>query len=125
MFELTVEVPFSAAHCLRGHPGRCAQLHGHNYRVVVSVAGETLNAQGMIVDFGKLKDICRSAVDPLDHTLLNELPAFAQSNPTAEALARHLHGIIGGKLAGAAHGDVRLTSVTVYESDQTSATYRG
>ena len=124
MFELTVEVPFSAAHCIRGHGGRCARLHGHNYRVVVTVAGERLNEQGMVIDFGELKALCAAAVDPLDHSYLNELPAFTEANPTAEGLAKYLHGTIAGKLAESAEG-VRLAGVTVYESERSYATYRG
>ena len=125
MFELTVEARFSAAHCITGHAGRCAQLHGHNYRVVVTVAGEKLDEQGMVIDFGKLKEICRSATDPLDHTYLNDLPAFAHTNPTAEALARHIHEVIVGELADTMPAPVRVDRVTVYESDQSCATYRG
>jgi 6-pyruvoyltetrahydropterin/6-carboxytetrahydropterin synthase len=125
MFELSVEVRFSAAHRIEGHAGRCANLHGHNYRVVVTVAGRKLNDQGMVIDFGKLKEICRTATDPLDHTYLNDLPAFAETNPTAEALARHIHELVTCGLADAAPGDVRVDGVTVYESDQSCATYRG
>jgi len=125
MFELSVEVRFSAAHRIEGHAGRCAQLHGHNYRVVVTVAGRELDEQGMVIDFGTLKEICRAATDPLDHTYLNDLPAFAQTNPTAEALARHIHALVTRGLADTAHGEVRVDGVTVYESDQSCATYRG
>jgi 6-pyruvoyltetrahydropterin/6-carboxytetrahydropterin synthase len=125
MYELTVEVPFSAAHCIKGHPGRCAHLHGHNYRVVVTAIGEELNDQGMVVDFGALRDICREVVDPLDHTYLNEAPAFARVNPTAENLARHIYTELERKLSAAGLGGVRLDRVSVYESDRSSATYRG
>lgn len=125
MFELTVEVPFSAAHCIRDHPGRCAGLHGHNYRVIVTVAGDELDGQGMIIDFGALKEICRQVIDPLDHTFLNEVPAFAEANPTAENLARHIYQGVEGKLARTGTGRVRIDSVAVYESDRSSATYRG
>jgi 6-pyruvoyltetrahydropterin/6-carboxytetrahydropterin synthase len=123
MFELTVEVSFSAAHCIRGHPGRCAQLHGHNYRVVVTVSSERLNEQGLVVDFAELKRICQEVVDPLDHTLLNDLPAFATANPTAEALARHVYQAAAQALAAAALAAVRLARVTVYESERAYATY--
>jgi 6-pyruvoyltetrahydropterin/6-carboxytetrahydropterin synthase len=124
VFELTVEVSFSAAHCIKGHPGRCAQLHGHNYRVLVTVAGRDVNELGMVIDFATLKQVCREAVDPLDHSLLNEAPAFRQANPTAELLARHIHAEVQKRLSAAAGGGVRLTGVTVYESDRSFATYR-
>lgn len=123
MFELTVELAFSAAHCIKGHPGPCAELHGHNYRVVATAAGESLNDHGMVVDFGDLKRVCGEAIAPLDHTYLNDLPAFAEVNPTAEAIARHLYRTIAEGVRSAAPG-VRLAMVTVYESDRSYATYR-
>ncbi|MFB3882411.1 MAG: 6-carboxytetrahydropterin synthase QueD [Armatimonadota bacterium] len=125
MFELSVECQFSAAHCIRGHPGRCSRLHGHNYRVVVSVSAEQLNDQGMVIDFADLKAICQRAIDPLDHTVLNELVPFEAMNPTAEELARHIHGLIAGELSMMGESRVKLTQVTVYESEKSYATYRG
>jgi 6-pyruvoyltetrahydropterin/6-carboxytetrahydropterin synthase len=119
MYELTVEMGFSAAHCLPEHPGRCAQLHGHSYRALITVAGDQLNAQGMLLDFADLKAMCERALAPLDHTYLNELPAFARTAPTAEAIAQHLYRELAAYLAGAA----RLARVTVYESDTSFATY--
>ena len=123
MFELSVEAQFSAAHCIRGHPGRCARLHGHNYRVVVVVSAETLNDQGMVIDFADLKAICQRAIDPLDHTVLNELVPFEAVNPTAEELARHIFGLIAGELSTMSEVRVKLERVTVYESDRSYATY--
>ena len=123
MFELTVEVAFSAAHQIKGHPGPCARLHGHNYMAAITVSGDQLNDQGMLLDFGELREICREVIAPLDHTFLNDLPAFAETNPTAEALARHLHREIAPKLA-ASHPKIGVARVTVYESDHSYATYR-
>lgn len=125
MFELSVECQFSAAHCLRGHPGRCSRLHGHNYRAVVTVTAERLDEKSMVIDFADLKAICQEAVDPLDHTVLNELPAFGQANPTAEELARHIHQSLASKLEQATGGRVRLSRVTVYESERSCAAYLG
>jgi 6-pyruvoyltetrahydropterin/6-carboxytetrahydropterin synthase len=119
MFELTVEMPFSAAHRLPEHPGRCARLHGHSYRALITVAGERLDAQGMVVDFGDLKELCGRVIAPLDHTYLNELPAFAEAAPTAEAIAQHIHRGVSAQLEGA----VRLARVTVYESETSFAAY--
>jgi 6-pyruvoyltetrahydropterin/6-carboxytetrahydropterin synthase len=125
VFELSVEAQFSAAHCIRGHPGRCARLHGHNYRVVVSVSAERLDEQGMVMDFADLKAICNEAIDPLDHTALNDLPAFTEVNPTAEELARHIYRSVVAKVSGATAKRVSLDRVTVYESQTSYATYRG
>ncbi len=122
MFQLTVELPFSAAHQIEGHPGPCARLHGHNYHAVITVSGDQLDDGGMLLDFGQLKNICREIIAPLDHTFLNDLPAFAGANPTAEALARHLHQQLSSKLSPL-RPDLRVARVTVRESESSSATY--
>ena len=122
MYELTVEIPFSAAHCLPGHPGRCANLHGHSYRALVTVTGARLNAQGMLMDFGDLKAVCTQVIESLDHTYLNELPAFAESAPTAERLAAHIYGEIKPLLT-ASSATPTLARVVVYESERSFATY--
>ncbi len=123
MYELTVEMPFSAAHCIPEHPGRCARLHGHSYRALVTVAGEEVNAQGMLVDFGDLKTLCRQVIDPLDHQYLNELPPFAPGAPTAEAIARHIYQGVRAALAARPEVQARLARVVVYESERSFATY--
>lgn len=124
MYELTVEIPFSAAHCIPEHPGKCARLHGHSYRALITVAGEQLNEQGMLVDFGDLKQVCGEAIEPLDHTYLNEHLAFANTVPTAEAIARHIHDAVAPALAARLEGRARLAQVVVYESATSFATYR-
>jgi 6-pyruvoyltetrahydropterin/6-carboxytetrahydropterin synthase len=119
MYELTVEMSFSAAHCIPEHPGKCARLHGHSYRALITVAGERLNEQGMLVDFGDLKRVCGEVIEPLDHTYLNEHAAFANTVPTAEAIARHIYDALAARVEGQA----RLARVTVYESATSFATY--
>ncbi len=123
MYELTVEIPFSAAHCIPEHPGKCARLHGHSYRALITVAGERLNEQGMLVDFGDLKRVCGEVIEPLDHTYLNEHPAFATVAPTAEAIARHIHDGVAPALAALLGERARLARVVVYESATSFATY--
>lgn len=123
MFELTVEMVFSAAHRICGHPGPCARLHGHNYRAVITVVGERLNELGMLIDFGELKRLCGEVIAPLDHSYLNEALGVGSANPTAEVLARHIHQGLSAKLAGV-EGSPQVARVTVFESEQSSATYR-
>lgn len=124
MFELTVDIPFSAAHKIEGHPGPCARLHGHNYRAVITVVGDRLNNLGILIDFGELKQACSEVIAPLDHSFLNELPAFADTNPTAEAIARHLYQGIRAALHPEPPTAIRVARVTVYESDRSAATYQ-
>jgi 6-pyruvoyltetrahydropterin/6-carboxytetrahydropterin synthase len=122
MYELTVETEFSAAHCIRGHPGKCARLHGHNYRVAVVVAGDRLNDLDMLLDFGDAKALIAEVVGALDHTNLNELPDFAERNVTTENLARHIFNGLRDRLSASGF-PVRLARVTVWEGPRSSATY--
>ncbi len=121
MYELTVERQFSAAHRLDNYAGPCARLHGHNYRVLVSFRGETLDQGGFLVDFAALKSLCEAALQDLDHQFLNEHPAFAGRNPTAEALAQHIFARVQ---AAAVHLPAQVAAVTVYESPTAAVTYR-
>lgn len=88
MFEVTVEASFSAAHHLRGYAGKCANNHGHNFRVRVTVAGEELDEVGMLIDFGLLKRWLREICERYDHASLNDIAPFDWINPTTENLAR-------------------------------------
>lgn len=124
MFELTVEIGFSAAHRISGHPGPCAQLHGHNYRAAVTIAGEDLDELGMLVDFGELRQVCARVIEPLDHTYLNELAAFGKTNPSSEALARHIYQALAVQVPARWGDRVSVAQVTVYESERSSATFR-
>ncbi len=121
MFELTVERHFAAAHNLENYPGPCARLHGHNYRVLVTFRGDTLDADGLLADFTTLKAVCDRVVDLLDHQYLNKLPAFEGRNPTTERLAEHLYQQVQ---EAAVQLPVQVCSVTVYESDTSAVTYR-
>ncbi|MGC9316793.1 MAG: 6-carboxytetrahydropterin synthase QueD [Armatimonadota bacterium] len=121
MYELTVEREFSAAHRMRGYPGACARLHGHNYRVLVSVEGEHLDDAGMLLDFADLKRIADDVLEQLDHRCLNDLPPFDEINPSSENVARHIFDRVAERLTG----DMCVSRVTVYESPTSSVTYRG
>lgn len=115
MFELTVETSFAAAHCLKGYPSPCSRLHGHNWTVAVTVAGEELNDAGMLVDFKVVKDAVRDVVGELDHQYLNELPFFkAGTGPTAENIARHIYAAVAERFSG--YRNVQVKEVRVAES---------
>lgn len=120
MYELSVEKTFAAAHFLRDFDGPCAKLHGHNYRVLVFVRGETLNSLGMVADFSDLKAALAQVIEPLDHACLNDLPAFQTANPTTENVAR----VVACALAERDFGPhARLDRVQVWETPNQSATY--
>jgi 6-pyruvoyltetrahydropterin/6-carboxytetrahydropterin synthase len=120
MFELSVEVSFSAAHQLRGYKGKCENMHGHNWKVQVSVMSEDLNDIDLVIDFHDLKKMAREVIAPLDHAYLNDIFPFTEKNPSSENMAKWIFDCMKKKIADNA---VRVSAVTVWESDTSSATY--
>ena len=120
MYELCIHERFSSAHQLRGYKGKCENLHGHNWKVEVRVRAEELNSIGLAMDFHDLKAMAREIVGSLDHGFLNDKPAFRERNPSSENIAKWIFGEMSEKLKGE---QVRMMSVTVWESDTASATY--
>ena len=119
MYELRVEADFSSAHRLREYDGACEKLHGHNWHVEMTVAGDTLNALGMLMDFRELKRILNETVEAFDHCYLNELPEFQEQNPTTENCAR----LIFQRCARRMPEGVTVRDITVWESPKCRATY--
>ncbi|KPJ99958.1 MAG: 6-pyruvoyl tetrahydrobiopterin synthase [Nitrospira bacterium SG8_35_4] len=120
MFDLMIEAQFSAAHQLRGYKGKCEDLHGHNWRVQVTVSSDKLSDIGMVIDFHELKDISGEVISSLDHTFLNDVFPFTEINPSSENIARWIYESIKKKLN---KKDCSMSSVTVWENDTSSATY--
>ncbi len=122
MYEITITKSFSAAHVLKDIGGKCEALHGHNFSVEVSLAGPSLNKEGLLLDFHILKDWTDKILDSLDHTFLNQHPYFKDVNPSAENLARFLFDQIEEQ---ARAQNITVSCVTVWESDNARAAYRG
>jgi 6-pyruvoyltetrahydropterin/6-carboxytetrahydropterin synthase len=123
MYEVCVEETFAAAHALRDYRGGCENVHGHNFRVRVTLSGPELDAAGLLVDFIELKKAIKEVVDRVDHQFLNELPPFDTLNPSAENIARYFYDRISGGLASPPV-PVRIEEVRVWETDTASASYR-
>ena len=123
MFEIYVEGSFSAGHALRGYKGKCENPHGHNYKVRLTLSGPGLDETGLLCDFVVLKQAMREVMASLDHKNLNDQAPFDQINPSAENLAKYFYDQASGRLPENGAG-VRLSSVTVWETDTTAATYR-
>lgn len=141
MMVITREHCIAAAHRLYEYGGRCERLHGHNYRIRISLTAEKLNALGMVVDFTEIKRVLFGALDNAwDHrTLLfsedplcRYLTSVLQDdsirsvpfNPTAENMATYLGDVLFPEaMASGYMGDVRIVSVTVFETDQSFATW--
>lgn len=105
---------FSAAHQIPDLPPEhpCSRLHGHNYEVWVEVEGPLLGSPAWIMDFGELKEVVREVLAPLDHSVLPEWLA------TAESLALYLFEEIEGKLR---HPGVHVARVKVFETETSYA----
>jgi 6-pyruvoyltetrahydropterin/6-carboxytetrahydropterin synthase len=121
MFEISVEYSFAAGHALREYKGKCENVHGHNYKVQVTLAGDKLNSAGLLMDFVELRAQVKRLVEKLDHHFLNEIPPFDHLNPSAENLAKY---ICEGIEPQARDQGLHVHGVTVWETDTTSATYR-
>jgi 6-pyruvoyltetrahydropterin/6-carboxytetrahydropterin synthase len=116
MYEITVEDTFDAAHCLPDHEGNCRRLHGHTYRVQARFRFGSIEESGMAIDFRKVKASLRAVLAHLDHQYINDLPAFAGRNPTAENVAKFIFDEISRK-------HTSLHSVSVWETSTSCATY--
>ncbi len=130
MFEVSVEETFAAGHALRHYKGKCENVHGHNYRVRVTMEGEQVDKlSGLLVDFGDIKRILRKIVAYLDHQFINDLPPFDVLNPSAENIAWFIctemqKGLAEAPPNATAQASARVRSVRVWETDTCEATYR-
>ncbi len=120
MYEVMVEGSFSAAHNLRGYKRKCEKLHGHNWKVKVGIRGRKLDKYGMLIDFRDVKDYLEKSIKKLDHKYLNEISHFKVTNPTSENIARYIYNDLKFHLQGSQY---RVSKVSVWESDTSSATY--
>ena len=137
MYSLRTSASFDSAHFLAGYDGKCANIHGHRWKIEVIVSGDALtpdgDKRGMLIDFGDLKKITRSLADSFDHTLIYEKgslrPATLEAlsaegfsltevpfRPTAENFARYFFGLLSAE-------GLPVSSVTVWETPDNCAVY--
>ncbi len=137
MYQLMTEHSFDSAHFLAGYDGKCGNLHGHRWRVLLTVQSETLREdqqqKGMCVDFAELKKDLRTELDALDHVLIIEQGSLRESTmkalqeekfqvvempfrPTAENFARYFYELFTLK-------GYPVAKVEVYETPNNSAVY--
>jgi 6-pyruvoyltetrahydropterin/6-carboxytetrahydropterin synthase len=122
MYEITVISNFSGAHRLRYLHGKCEELHGHNWKVEVSVVSNRLGKEGVAIDFGVLKEKVEKVLKPLDHHYLNDLPYFSGREPSSENIAKYIFDKLKKELN---RYSVNLKKVTAWESETSCATYYG
>lgn len=123
-FLLSAEATFSAAHTLPDVP-RCDRMHGHNWRVRVTVRVnvDALDHRGMGVDFRLIEQATQDAVAEFDHTYLNEITPFLERPPTAERMAVVVEERVRERLSRDAPA-ARITAVDVWELPQYRVSYR-
>ncbi|MEO8662731.1 MAG: 6-carboxytetrahydropterin synthase QueD [Bryobacteraceae bacterium] len=125
MFEVAVEKVFAAGHALRDYNGRCENIHGHNYRVRVLLEGDRLDGTGLLVDFLEVEAVMKTVIGRFDHMFLNEVAPFDKLNPSAENMAQVFYEEISrGISASPRENDVRVSQVSVWETDEMRATYK-
>ena len=122
MFEVSVERTFAAGHALRNYKGKCENVHGHNYRVRVTIEGQQLDPTGLLVDFVEVSGLLGGAIDYLDHRFINDLAPFDEINPSAENIAKYFYDRLNGGIKNDV--PVRISEVRVWETDTSSAVYR-
>lgn len=122
MYEIGVTDQFEAAHRLVGDFGPATRLHGHTYRVEVAVRGAALQADGTLVDIVRVQDALAAATGALHYRTLEDLPALAGLNTTAETVARYLFDQVAPSLLD--QGLMSL-AVRVWESPAAWAAYEG
>ncbi len=132
MYELTVKSDFASAHFLRGYDGPCQDLHGHTWKVEITVESDRLDDIGMVVDFKVIKQQLKDFLMRIDHVCLNDLPFFKKVNPSTEHLAKYIFDEFGkiclpagkaGLPAGKAGQPLKIKRVRVWESDTSDVTY--
>ena len=137
MYYLETEQSFDSAHFLKGYEGKCKNIHGHRWRVVIEIKSPSLQKegqlQGMIVDFSRLKEDLKKETDKLDHSLITEkgslktetLYALREEEfsvvevnfrPTAEEFSRYFYEKMSEK-------GYHVKSARVYETPVNCASY--
>ncbi|CAM2069650.1 6-carboxytetrahydropterin synthase QueD [Sulfidibacter corallicola] len=122
-FEIKVRKTFSASHQLRHASGGCERLHGHNWVCLVYVCGDTLDRNGLLVDFRDIQAALTGVIDELEHTHLNDLAPFRILNPTAENLAKHVFEGVQKGLDENRNNRARVSRVEIFETEDCSAAY--
>jgi len=119
MYQVSVEGHFDAAHYLRDYGGKCENVHGHRFKVVVSLKVKKLNKIGLAYDFVELKRHLGEVLARFDHTSLNDVPPFDKINPSSENIVATIYEQLKGRFSGG----ITLSSVEVWESPESRVAY--
>ena len=116
--QLTKEFRFEAAHTLPSLPEdhKCRQMHGHSFKIDISVAGEVDEEIGWVYDHKRISDAMNPLLELLDHGYLNDIPGL--ESPTIERMA----GLFWKKLEPDLPG---LCEIVIYETPTARCVFRG
>ena len=120
MYRLTIKTGFAAAHNLINYQGDCENLHGHNWKVEVTVTASELDQAGLAIDFKVLKRETNSVLDELDHKYVNQHHFFENISPSSENISCYLFQQLSARLN---NGNVKVERIGVWESDNACAEY--
>jgi 6-pyruvoyltetrahydropterin/6-carboxytetrahydropterin synthase len=129
MLTITKEFVFHAAHRLYRDDlspeqnfqiyGKCSKLHGHSYRLQVTIGGP-VGPSGMIIDFCELKSILLDAVlARYEHSYLNDLEEFRGRVPTVENMISSVHELLTPPIR---ERGLKIVSIIIYETPTSWAT---
>ena len=119
-YTLKVVSDFASAHTLRGYPGACSRMHGHNWKVETEVEASSLDETGMAIDFKTIRQATIELTDKLDHRYLNEIAPFDTINPTAENIAAYIYKGLSKTLNS---DSVRIKTITLWETERACVRY--
>ena len=138
MYFLKTEQSFDSAHFLAGYHGKCANIHGHRWKVIATIKSEKLledpQNKGMVTDFGDLKKDLKIIADSFDHALIIETGSLSEKlyqalidenfkiinlpfRPTAENLAKYIYEALSKNYL--------VDCLDVYETPNNCASYLG
>ena len=119
-YQLKVVTEFASAHTLRGYPGACSRMPGHNWKVELEAVSTQLDEIGMGVDFKVMKQAANEVGDELDHRYLNDLEPFKEINPTAENIAAYMYEKISARINS---DTIKVTALTLWETERACGRY--
>ena len=137
MYYLTAEAAFDAAHFLSGYEGKCSNLHGHRWRVVLKIKEAELQKEGqqrgMVVDFGDVKNALKKETDFFDHSFIYEKDTLKEATVAALAAEGFLMRVVDYRPTAENFAKnffdkfteygFKVAEVTVYETPNNCATY--
>lgn len=116
MFEIKVQMYFSAAHHLLNYDGDCENQHGHNWLVEAYVKGTELDKSNILIDYKILKRKLKQVLDLLDHKDINELEDFKVVSPSSEMLSKFIYIKMKEEIP-------QISKISVWETSTSCANY--